>query len=335
MRFLTLVVVAWAGGRAWMVSGERIENPAAAARAPHVATHKQGASAVARLISWLPSLSPFRSNPHHLVIDLPVERGDARQSSASSPVTLRPVRLAAKKPELLMPEKPSPPARFDLDQAVRAASRWSGSAWVFVRDRGTGGSLATLGQLGGSQAGARLRWRLNAGDQIRSALYGRISTPLDDLSGAEAAFGAEWHPLPGQPFWVAAERRVALGKQGRDAWAACRRRYLESRPSRRNDPGWLCAGRRGRGEKPRPVRRRLPPPQPPDRRRAKPPRWCGRVGRRSARRRAARCWAPRAHSDQGRQAAVQHLRRLQSPRRGRCRAGVGRCCHNGKRFLSE
>jgi len=220
LRFLTLVVVAWAGGRAWMVSGERIENPTATARAPHVATHKQGASAIARLISWLPSLSPFRSEPHHLVIDLPFERGDGRQSSASSPVTLRPVRLAAKKPELLMPEKPSPPARFDLDQAVRAASRWSGSAWVFVRDRGTGGSLATLGQLGGSQAGARLRWQLNPGDQIRSALYGRVSTPLDDLSGAEAAFGAEWHPLPGQPFWVAAERRVALGKQGRDAWAA-------------------------------------------------------------------------------------------------------------------
>jgi hypothetical protein len=113
---------------------------------------------------------------------------------------------------------PSP--RLDLDHAVTAASRWSGSAWVFVRDQSGTRSLAARGQLGGSQAGARLRWRLNSGAQLRTAFYGRLSSPLDDRSGAEAAIGAEWHPLAGQPLWIAAARRIAVGKQGRNAWSA-------------------------------------------------------------------------------------------------------------------
>lgn len=124
------------------------------------------------------------------------------------------------RPELLTPVPPAAGPRLDMDQAVQAASRWSGSAWVFVRQGSGNRSLAALGQLGGSQAGARVHWRINPGDQLRTALYGRVSSPLDDLDGAEAAVGAEWHPLAGKPVWVAAERRIAIGKQGRNAWSA-------------------------------------------------------------------------------------------------------------------
>jgi hypothetical protein len=106
---------------------------------------------------------------------------------------------------------PSPPAPLP----VRAsASRWSASAWLFLRDGG-GGGLAPGGTLGGSQAGARINYRLN-GDHERSlALSARLYAPVDQPEGAEAALGLDWRPLRTVPVHLLAERRQRLGREGR------------------------------------------------------------------------------------------------------------------------
>jgi len=114
----------------------------------------------------------------------------------------------------------SPEAGLGLKPLTATASRWSGSLWLFVREGGDGAALATAGQLGGSQAGIRLRWRINEGRAIRTALTTRLSVPLNDSRGTEASMGAEWHPLMGRPLWIAIERRVALGDHARNAWSA-------------------------------------------------------------------------------------------------------------------
>jgi hypothetical protein len=104
-----------------------------------------------------------------------------------------------------------PPAR---------SSRWSGSAWLFARpDTGRAG-LAGGGQLGGSQAGVRLAYRLTDWGPGSLALAARLSSPLRSASGAEAALGIDWHPATNIPFRLSVERRVAIGHEGRNAWSA-------------------------------------------------------------------------------------------------------------------
>jgi hypothetical protein len=86
------------------------------------------------------------------------------------------------------------------------AGRWSASAWLSVRP-GTGlGAAPGGGQLGGSQAGARLAYMLDAGNRI--ALYGRLTAPLAGR-GKEAAAGVEWQPTS-LPMRLIAEQRVGF-----------------------------------------------------------------------------------------------------------------------------
>ena len=93
-------------------------------------------------------------------------------------------------------------------------SRWSVSAWALVR-RGEGRQLAPGGTLGGSQAGMRITFRLR--EQL--FLSGRVYAPLGEPGGAEAAFGVEWQPLRSAPVRLLAERRQAIGREGRSAFA--------------------------------------------------------------------------------------------------------------------
>jgi hypothetical protein len=98
------------------------------------------------------------------------------------------------------------------------ASRWSGSAWLFVRDGG-GGDLAPGGTLGGSQAGARLTFRINDDSRRPLALSARAYVPLDRPEGAEAAVGLDWQPLADVPLHLLAERRERIGREGRSDFA--------------------------------------------------------------------------------------------------------------------
>lgn len=101
--------------------------------------------------------------------------------------------------------------------AVSRPSRWSGSAWLFARE-GSGPQLATGGTLGGSQAGARLLYRLDDDPARPLSISARVSGPLESR-GAEAALGIEYKPSATLPVHILVERRQALQREGRSAFA--------------------------------------------------------------------------------------------------------------------
>lgn len=96
----------------------------------------------------------------------------------------------------------TPPLR--LPRLATGRSRLAGSAWLIARGGADGALLG--GQLGASQAGARVTYAL--GDARRVALSARIATPLHG-KGREAAFGVDWQPTRA-PLHLIAEQRVSL-----------------------------------------------------------------------------------------------------------------------------
>jgi hypothetical protein len=112
-------------------------------------------------------------------------------------------------PHLALPPGP--------DTGSARPGRWSLSAWSFVR-RGGSASLAAGGLLGGSQAGARLLYRLDRGSERPPALSVRLAAPLRRPAGAEAALGLDWQPSARLPVHLLVERRQALGRDGRSAF---------------------------------------------------------------------------------------------------------------------
>jgi hypothetical protein len=96
-----------------------------------------------------------------------------------------------------------------------AAPRWSASAWVLLRGERGGAALAPAGTLGGSQAGARILYRLGDGLSLSARAY----LPLRRRQGAEAAAGLDWQPAAAIPVAILAERRQAFGREGRSAFS--------------------------------------------------------------------------------------------------------------------
>lgn len=85
--------------------------------------------------------------------------------------------------------------------------------------RGSGTSaLADAGSLGGSQAGARVAYRLNGNASAPIALAARLSSPLR-RRGVEAAIGVEAQPVAALPIRFVAERRFRVSGEGRSAFA--------------------------------------------------------------------------------------------------------------------
>jgi len=78
--------------------------------------------------------------------------------------------------------------------------------------------LAGGGQLGASQAGVRIAYRVDEAGRL--AVAARAYVPVDSTSGSEAAVGIDLRPLPNLPFRLSVERRIAVGRDGRDAWSA-------------------------------------------------------------------------------------------------------------------
>ncbi len=115
------------------------------------------------------------------------------------------------------PRRPQTALPGSIAAAVRDSPRLTGSLWMLARGGGTA-AVATNGLLGGSQAGARLLYRL-AGDAAQPlSLSARLSGPLRS-AGAEAAVGVEWKPIAGVPLRILAERRQRVSGQGRSAFA--------------------------------------------------------------------------------------------------------------------
>lgn len=97
--------------------------------------------------------------------------------------------------------------------------RFSLSAWAQWRSGDGIGSLASDGELGGSQAGVRARYRLLRGAGAEAALAARLSRPIERDNGAEAAIGIAVRPSERIPVELTAERRIGLDDGGRDAWS--------------------------------------------------------------------------------------------------------------------
>lgn len=121
-------------------------------------------------------------------------------------------KLEAEPPPVadLAPFRPAAPPQSD--------DRWSGSAWLFAR-RGGAPSLSDGRVLGGNQLGARFAYRLNRDAARPIALSGRFYAPLSTPSASEAAVGIAWRPMAQVPVEILAERREALGDDGRSAFS--------------------------------------------------------------------------------------------------------------------
>lgn len=98
-----------------------------------------------------------------------------------------------------------------LSEATKSVRRVSVSAWALARAAGQPG-LSDTGQLGGSQAGVRGYYRFG-GSPV--SLTARLSAPLADPLGKEAAFGFAVQPIKRAPLTVIIEQRVAADRGGR------------------------------------------------------------------------------------------------------------------------
>jgi len=145
------------------------------------------------LDSLLPPPRPasYGSNPP--LDDMPM----SRLASVSMPA-----RVSI--PVQVVPEGQPLKAKFDRLQL---------SSWALLRSQQTGiagsRSLASGGQLGASQAGARLVYNFNR----QFALSARMSSEVG-RRGGEVAAGIRVHPLVHIPVWLTAERRQRIGRFG-------------------------------------------------------------------------------------------------------------------------
>lgn len=163
--------------------------------------------------SILPSPRPLFYSSQPMLDEWPISRLAAISA---------PQRLST--PQQSAPTSEVPPLPPKLD-------RWQLSTWALLRAQQSGiagsRSLATGGQLGASQAGARLFYNLDR----RIALAARTSSEIG-RRGGEAALGVRVQPLLGIPLWLDAERRQAIGRYGggRNAFAFFAESGLYDRP---------------------------------------------------------------------------------------------------------
>lgn len=175
-----------------------------------------GATEGARQLDHVPiidhSAPPHNSGRHYAAIgaSLPIPQAVEPSSvardafAAASPVSV---------PVVAPPSAKSP----------RAGHGWSGSAWMFWRDKGNGNraSYGSAGQLGGSQAGVRIERRLTSVGRVASlSAYGRVTAALSSPHMPEAAAGFALRPLSNKvPVMIGVERRIALDHDARNAFA--------------------------------------------------------------------------------------------------------------------
>lgn len=213
LRFLALVVGGWVVARATLLA------PIWADEKPVDAPVMAEATAVSspRILSVEPvrtSTSSSNNRPPRRHPRLDIVEGAV---AAPLPVTSAHTPATTKQPVAALLPPPS-------------ANRWSGSAWLFLRDGGAAG-LVPGGTLGGAQAGGRILYRLN-GDAARPlALSGRLYAPLDNADAAEAAVGVDWKPFADIPLHLLAERRQALARDGRSAFALTVYGGISDRPA--------------------------------------------------------------------------------------------------------
>jgi hypothetical protein len=116
------------------------------------------------------------------------------------------------------------------------SSRWSvrGSGWMLSRAQGDQGSVtpsvATPGQLGGSQAGIRIYASPPLEALAGLSLTSSLSWPLATKTGREASLGLAWQPRRSLPVTLIAERREGIGPGSPSRFMAVAAGGLPERP---------------------------------------------------------------------------------------------------------
>jgi hypothetical protein len=240
VRFLIAVIGLWIGGRAAMltwggqaggVETERVAGVDAGGRPPDAVAVVASPSALASATApALLSPAPLRGlAPVALAGSagmrigrpgrLPAQGRGAEDVTVLAAIANGRAAEALDSPSAAEPPRGIAAAPASAPVAADPAGRWSGSVFLFARSGSQSGvPLAGGGQLGGSQAGARIAYRLDEAGRIAAAA--RFYVPADSLRGAEAAVGIDVRPLPDVPFRLSVERRIAIGRDGRDAWSA-------------------------------------------------------------------------------------------------------------------
>ena len=222
LRFLAVVLGGWAAVRTAIVAPPWSAPPAdAAAARPSSASVAPAAPREVRsnpppaVAAPVHSAAAVRASPRAKPASRP-QPGLAERLPTAAPAANAGWRLVENRGA---PDPPPSPPGFAEPQSAPAqapAGRWSLSAWSFLR-RGEEAALAAGGLLGGSQAGARVTYRLNRDRARPLALSVRLSAPLRRAAGAEAALGLDWRASPRLPVHLLLERRQALGREGRSA----------------------------------------------------------------------------------------------------------------------
>ena len=108
---------------------------------------------------------------------------------------------------------------------VETLGHWSLDGWAFVRSGGASALAAGAAQYGGSQAGLVVRYTLKPGDARRAQLYARAAGALplhgqENIDDTEIAVGLSLRPVKRIPVAVAAEQRIAVGRNAQSRPAA-------------------------------------------------------------------------------------------------------------------
>ena len=238
VRFLLLLLGGWVGLRAAILAlggmdGEAQNSAATQSPSSAVAMIDDGVSVPASSLHVRPSeddgpvaattMLPFalRLRPMQRRLAL-IHASEAERSTVAGRYRSRENIVTS----MIASESVSPPRSALIANAPSVAAdvpapsrRWTGSIWALARRSG-GATLAPGGTLGGSQAGARLLYRINDDAARPLSLTARAYAPLHSLGGTEAALGIDWRPSARLPFHLLIERRQRLGREGRSAFAA-------------------------------------------------------------------------------------------------------------------
>ena len=245
LRFLALAVVGWAGVRAAALGvlpgAEMFSIQRSEAKVPPIAPTEfppidpvepapappQGLPAQLQPIVYYVSVPVSRAAPPTPI--LPEPRPNFYTPLEEWPLTaMAALSRPARQSPVTIPAQ-SVPAIFVTPN--NKLDRIQLSSWAMLRGRQGAplgpSSLGSVGNLGGSQAGARLLYNFDR----------RIAASLRTTSdigrrGGEVALGARIQPLAGIPVWVTAERRQKVGgsSSGRNAFAIFAEGGLWQRP---------------------------------------------------------------------------------------------------------
>jgi hypothetical protein len=202
----------------------------------------------------MPAPSAARSGPPQIVyLDRPPSIPAEINVYGGAPPMLESGHSAAASmapPPVLVPQ--STPS-FGEVKLPRLPERLSISSWAMMRNQAGSDSLANGGQLGGSQAGARLLWRFDP--HLSASL--RASAPINSQRGVEGAIGLRYQPLIKIPVAFTLERRHAFRDYGQSAfalfaeggvygrpmpWGATLDSYIQGGVVDFNNPDWFVDG---------------------------------------------------------------------------------------------